>query len=326
MDRLPAATSLATALLALERSRATGVLHVRGALGEARLAIIDGTPRALVGAVPQGGTLGDRLVRSGGLDARAHADALDARARADTLDVAGSRGPVGRWLVESGAARPEAVAHALREQLRERVRALFRWQAVEFQFVAGAAEIGVPTVPDAVRAGDLVLSAMRDALAQEPLLALRRFLGDGLLVLTPLGEALLDHAALWPDEAAMLPTLRSGAAVDALLSIARGSPRALRLLAALRYLRAASSPGASADTYALLLRKTREVRRAADAGTLLELAGDADGSAARRSLRRFAGALHPDRLGPDAPAALRRVSSDLVGALALAAERVARSA
>ena len=317
MDRLPAATSLATALLALERSRTTGVLTVRGRLGEARLAIVDGTPRALAGAVAQGGTLGDRLARTGGLDARAHAEALDHGA---------PRGPVGGWLVASGSARPEAVAHALREQLRERVRALFRWDAVEFQFVAGSADVGVPNVPDAVRAADLVLSAMRDALAAEPLLQLRRFLGDGLLVLTPLGEALLDHAALWPDEVAMLPTLRAGAAVDALLSIARGSPRALRLLAALRYLRAASSPSASPETYTLLLRKTRELRRTTDAGTLLELAGGANGAAARRSLRRFAGALHPDRLGPDAPAALRQASSDVVGALARAAERVARSA
>ncbi len=317
MDRLPAATSLATALLALERSHATGVLHVRGVPGEARLAIIDGTPRALEGAVAQGGSLGDRLARSGGLDVRAHAEALQAGP---------PPGPIGRWLVESGSARPEAVAHALREQLRERVRALFRWDSVEYRFAAGAPDVGVPVVPDAVRAADLVLSAMRDALAQEPLLGLRRFLGDGLLVLTPLGEALLEHAALWPDEAAMVPTLRAGAAVDALLSIARGSPRALRLLAALRYLRAAASPGATSDTYTLLLRKTRELRRAADAGTLLELDEHADGAAARRSLRRFAGALHPDRFGPEVPTALRNASSEVVGALARAAERIARSA
>ena len=317
MDRLPAATSLATALLALERSRASGVLHVRGVPGEARLAIVEGTPRALVGAVAQGGSLGDRLTRTGGLDATAHASALD---------TAPPRGPVGRWLVESGSARPEAVAHALREQLRERVRALFCWDAVEFQFVAGSADVGVPIVADAVRAGDLVLSAMRDALGNESAFTLRRFLGDGLLVLTPLGEALLDHAALWPDEVAMMPTLRAGAAVDVLLSIAHSSPRALRLLAALRYLRAAASPSATADTYTLLLRKTRELRRTADAGTLLDLSRNADGAAARRSLRRLASALHPDRLGPDAPAALRQVSSDVVGALARAAERVARTA
>lgn len=317
MDRLPAATSLATALLALERSRATGVLHVRGPLGAVRIAVVDGTPRALSGDVAQGGTLGDRLTRTGALDTRAHAEALEAGE---------SRGPVGSWLVESGSARPEAVAHALREQLEERVRALFRWDSVEFQFAVGSADVGVPLVPNAVRAADLVLSAMRDALAPEPLLGLRRFLGDGLLVLTPLGEALLDHAALWPDEAAMLPTLRAGAAVDALLSIARGSPRALRLLAALRYLRAATPPGASTDTYALLLRKTRELRRTGDAGTLLELARGSDGLAARRSLRRFAAALHPDRLGPNAPPALRDASNAVVGALAEAAERVARSA
>ncbi len=306
MDRLPAATSMATALLALERAQATGVLHVRSGSREARLALVEGVPRALAGKNPPSDSLGARLARSGD---------LDPRARLASLRRAASALPVGRWLVETGAARPEAVAHALRAQLRDRVRGLLRWDGVEFRFSAGDAAVGMPHVTESVRAADLVLAALRESLEHEPLLSVRRFVGSGLVVLTPLGETLLGKSALWPDEAALVPALRAGAPVDALLGIARGSHRALRFLAALRYVRAAAPPSAGGDTYSLLLRKTRELRRTRDVATLLELEHGADDAAARRSLRRFAATLHPDRLGPDAPLALRQATSEVVVAL-----------
>jgi hypothetical protein len=327
---------LARAMLALGRARGTGVLRLASPRGVAAIAVRAGRPCAATGVGLRADTLGDVLARRREVDLRAHAEAATASPPV---------GPVGRWLADAGLARPEAVSAALREQLRGRVQALFRWDAVEVRFAPGEPDVGVPLLDEPPTAGELVVSALRASLRDVAAHELRRGLGDGLLVLTPLGEALLADleapggacvggggqgsagsargggAALWPDEGAMIGVLRAGAAVDVLLATARGSPRALRLLAGFKLLGAAAAP-AGAGSYATLLRKTRELRRAACAETLLELEGKAAPEQARRSLRRLAGALHPDRLGPHAPEALRRASAEVLGALAQAEERL----
>ncbi len=313
MQRPKTANALATALLALERAEATGVLHVQSEAEDARLAIVAGAPRALVGVrLPDDG-LGERLARSGDLDRRV-CGAVAARS---------GRGlPVGRLLIDAGAARPEAVAWALRAQLRERMRVLLSREGTSLRFAAGPASVGAPHVADAVSAADLVLGAMREAFASTPYADPWRTLRSDAWALTPLGEALLGRAALWPAEAALVAALRNRLGVASLDAGPGETSRAAVLFAALRALRAVARRSEHGASCTLLLRKTLEVRQQRDARTLLDLDAGSDRAAARRSFRRLAGALHPDRLGPGAPPALQRATSEVVVALQFAMGQV----
>ncbi len=315
MDRLPGATSLSRALLVLDRGRATGVLDVRSHGGHARLAVLGGTPRAMVVTPGDDTVLGDVLEGAGALDAAAHARALA---------VAPPVGPVGPWLVEGGACTKAALAHALRVQLRRRLLRVFRWQDPEYRFVAGDAELGVPLLPEPVPAADLVLAAMRDAVADVPLPRVRRALGTVPLHLLPLGESLLSNACLWPAEAAMLPLLRRGETPDVLLSAAGGSTRAMRGLYMLTLLRAVTASPQGAAAYPLLLRKHRQMQQATELDAFLDLPAGAPPAEARRALRRLAGKLHPDRFGRDAPPWVHRASTDVLSALVRAEAELRR--
>jgi DnaJ-class molecular chaperone len=64
-----------------------------------------------------------------------------------------------------------------------------------------------------------------------------------------------------------------------------------------------------------LLRKRAQLRRRASASELLEVGCDARAHDVRRALRRLAKHVHPDALGPSAPASLREASSELMRAL-----------
>jgi hypothetical protein len=314
MDRLPGATRLARALLALSRSAATGVLTVdaRGARGH--LAIQEGTPRAVALDGDGGDLLGDLLAREGALDPRVHAWAMVQ----GMPDV-----PVGRWLVAVGATTAPAVAHALRVQLRKRVRRMFQWEGAEFRFQHGAPDVGAELLDEALPVGDLVLGVMRDAVADVALEQARRELGDGMLTLTALGSSLIEGAALWPAEAAMVPLLRRGVHAHVALAVAANSPRGLRTLYALKLLHAVAPPGHGEPVYPLLLRKQRQVRKHAGPEALLDLAPGAAPEEARRALRRLAGTLHPDRFDSTAPA-VRAASSEVMTAL-VSAEAAVRA-
>ncbi|MFW6052075.1 MAG: DUF4388 domain-containing protein [Myxococcota bacterium] len=306
MDHLPGATSLARALLALARSRATGVLTVQAGAARARLAVIDGTPRAVALDGVDDEPLGDLLAREGALDPRVHAWAL----------IQGAPEiPIGRWLVAVGAASAPAVAHALRVQLRRRVRRMFLWPGSEFRFEAGSPEVGLEPLDEPVRVGDLVLGAMREAVADVPLERACRDIGEGLLELTPLGEAVVADAALWPAEAAMVPLLRRGVDAQVAVGVAGRSSRGIRTLYALKLLHGVAVPEPAATSYPLLLRKHRQVRRHADPAALLDLGPGARPAEARRALRRLAGALHPDRFDRTAPPAVRSASAEVMSAL-----------
>jgi len=306
VHRLSTASVLATALLALERAGATGVLHVESGAGNARLAIAGGTPRAVTGVQWPGDALGERLAQSGDL----RRDASSGVARR-----AGRGLPVGRLLIDVGAARPEAVAYALRTQLQERVRVLFGREGVSLRFVEGPAAIGVPHVGDPVSVADLVLGAVRLVVADSPHATDWQALRAGAWCLTPLGEALLDRATLWPAEAAFVAALRAETDMVSLEVGCRDAARVTAFFAGLRALRAVSRRGECDLPSTLLLRKTLELRQQRDARTLLELTDELGPAAARRSFRRLAGALHPDRLGPHASEALRRASTEVFVAL-----------
>ena len=317
MDRVPAATSLARALLALSRARATGVLAVAADRRRARVAVMDGTPRAVAVQPGDDETLGDLLSSHGALDAEAHARAL---ARSTPC------GPVGDWLVAHGAASRPAVEWAVRRLLERRVARLFEWQGAELAFRGGLADVGAAHVAEPVSTADVVMGAMRAAVGSTSVVEARRRLGDGVLVLSRLGEALLGEATLWPEEAAMLPLLRAGAPISALLATAGGTRRAILGLHALRLLGATQPPGSERQAYGVLLRKHRQLRHAvnADALDLLELPRGARPDEARRALRRLAQLVHPDRFGEHEPPAVRAASREIMTALVDAEQRLAR--
>jgi len=309
--------ALARALLAVSRARSTGILQLRGDRGAARAAIVSGTLRALViEDRTDTETLGDTLVRSGTLSPGAHARALDDTPRRAT--------PIGEWLVATGATSGEAVSHALRVQLRQRVRHIFGWRDLRYAFHRGPADLGVLHIEEPFDTGELVVAALRDAMGAERLDRARRRLGDPStrFELASLGESLLRAATLWPDEAALIGVLRRGVPLGEALVLASATPRAIRMAAALHGLDVlrASVPGRAAC--ALLVRKRGEIRASATPLALLELPAGATPAQARRALRRFARALHPDRLGPDAPQALRLATTEVLGALTRAASEV----
>jgi hypothetical protein len=282
---------------------------VRAEKREARLAIVKGVPKAISAVDDE--TLGDVLARRGELDRVAHQAALE---------TAPPVGPVGQWLIDVGAASREAVEAALSEQLARRVAATLGWPSAELRFRAGLADVGVAHVNDAREPADLVLSSLREAVQDVPLLLARRRLGLGVVVLSRLGESLVDAAKLTPVESAMMPLLRQGAPVDVVLAMGGGAARAIRSLYALHVLSAITAPTAGRQ-YSLLLRKQRQLRRAAGATSLLDIPHDADAPAARRALRRLARAVHPDRFDGEAEPAVQKASREVMEAL-VAAERI----
>lgn len=314
MDRVGSAVSFGRALWALGRAGSTGVLEVAGDAQRCRIALVEGTPRAAT-ALRADGTLGDALLSEGDLDLVRHGAAL--------LHAPPS-GPVGDWLVAQRVASRPAVELALRVQLRRRILRIFAFREIEFHFVSGSADVGLSHVGEPVAAADLVLGGMRRVLRDSPPTVLRGQLPGPHLRLSEAGCALLSAAALFPSEAAMLPLLLQGATTAALHERAQGCPRARTLLTALGLLGLLHGRRGQVSGYALLARKRRELRSRRPAHALLDLPPDAGPGEARRALRRLALQLHPDRLDPDAPGAVRRASTEVMGALIAAESRLRR--
>ena len=310
----PSVVSLARALLTLARTRATGVLHVNADSGASQLALVDGIVRAATPLPGHGRVLGDALAGDGALDAEAHAGALQHGAPA---------GPIGQYLVAAGLTTRPALELALRRQLRDRVIALFERPVLEYRFEAGDAEIGLSWIDEPMPSADLVLAALRVPLRGWTHAQLCAALPEGELRLNALGHALTRDAALWPEEAATVALLRSGATPARVLKVTGGSLLALCMLALLASVSGLGGAVVPQQRYALLVRKRAQIARAEDAHALLDLPPDAPAEDARRALRRMASSLHPDALGPDASDALRRASSEVMSAL-IDAERTLR--
>ncbi len=305
MHELHSALSLARALLSLCRARKTGVLSVCSRTDVCRIAVVDGVLRA-AGSAGDVEPLGDVLLRGGDLDTPAHLRALEQGA---------PEHPVGEWLVRAGIASRPAVENALRDQLRARVLAVFAWKEQNYQFVEGRAEMGIPWVHEPVATADIVLAALRRQTGAAAVARLINEHGTTSLTLSALGRSLVRDAALWPDEAAMLPLLDRGAQLSALCSVTAGSPRALRTLAALVALAAVVPSHARGSRYSVLVRKQRQVRKRVSAAELLDLPDDVVPGDARRALRRLVQTVHPDTFGLQAPLAVRRASTELMCAL-----------
>jgi hypothetical protein len=310
----PSVVSLARALLTLARTNATGVLHVGADRCACQLALVQGVVRAATPLPGRDRVLGDALAGDAALDADAHAGALQHGAPA---------GPIGEYLVATGLTTRPALELALRRQLRDRVIALFEQPVLEYRFEAGDPQIGLPFIDEPMRSADLVLAALRVPLRGWSHAQLCAALPEGELRLNALGHALTRDAALWPEEAATVALLRSGATLARVLKVTGGSLLALCMLALLASISGLGSATGVQQRYALLVRKRAQIARAEDPRALLDLPPDAATDDARRALRRMASSLHPDALGPDASDALRRASSEVMSAL-IDAERTLR--
>ncbi|MAC27590.1 MAG: hypothetical protein CMN31_12745 [Sandaracinus sp.] len=267
--------------------------------GPARARVLFHAGRVVAIEMPDDRPLGELLQ----LDPAAHGEALG-RGRV--------HGPVGAWLVREGLASEGDVLAALRRQLRVRVGALLRWPDARLRFAPVAAPL--PTLHEPVPVIDLVLGGLRDALGSVPAAASRR-LRTQRWGLSPLGEALLPKAALWPEERAMAGVLERPLGGDSVLSIGAHRPRALRALYAWHLLGLVTCRRAG-TRHGVLLRKRHQLRHAASPADLLELREHGD---ARRGLRRLLRDVHPDRFEPS----LQTTSGEVVQAL-MRAERKLR--
>lgn len=294
MDALLAAVPLARALLSLAEAKRTGVLCVQSGYRSAEVALRDGAVVSLTGV--DGELLGDALLRDGELDALLHGAAL---AEGEPC------GPVGHWLVSVGAASREAVDRALTRQLAQRLAALLRFSRPILRFDAGLHE-AMWSSPVAVAVPPCVLDGLLALTAAMTHGELARLSGSGSQRLTLAGTKFVAALRLSGRPMDIDPDVPCAHAPDSVRAVLR----ALGLLVETRV---------DSNSFSLLLRKQRQIRRHLSAQVLLDLPPHAAPEQARRALRRLAQKLHPDRFATDLPA-LRVVAGEVMGALSHAEE------
>jgi hypothetical protein len=202
---------------------------------------------------------------------------------------------------------------------------MFAWTRSSFRFDVGLSSLGTSVSGLPLTAADLVLSGMRQAIAEREVPALLRAQAGQMLQLSGWARALL-AARTSAGEQVLLRILQRGAAAPQLLAASANSPRLQRTLSALWAFGAVTRETRVGPDYALLVRKRRQLRTHASPAELLDLpAGDfPTPQAARLALRRLAHKLHPDVLGPETPAHVHELSTELMAAL-LRAEAELRS-
>ena len=294
MDALRSALPLARLLLALAEHRRSASVLVRSSSRLAEIEVSHGRIVRVAGVESE--PLGDTLLRGGALDQARHGAALAEEP---------PEGPVGEWLVLVGAAPREAVERALAQQLHARMVRVFSWAQPHATLVPASSGRAAEVSSDLVLAvWDGLLSLARD---HAPVVAR----GRGAPTMTRRGLRILAQLR------------RAGVDVDAALSARalasrEGSAILLHTLVTL------GGHDREADSYSLLLRKQRELRRSATASELLDLPERAGPAEARRAFKRLASRLHPDRFHGDAPE-LFALSSEVLRALA-GAEALLRGA
>jgi hypothetical protein len=244
-----------------------------------------------------GALLGDALLKRGVLNADKHGRAFLATPPS---------GRVGRWLVEVGAATSEDVQQALDAQLYDRVAALLRWPSASYSFSADLLRSDSSTLR-----ADLIVAVWAGLLAIARQLTLEARVGlSGVsqLRLTRVGARVV--SALSRHDQVAASSVRNWLEPVSVPSTCAGLPER----AVLRVLHGALDARVDSESYSLLLRKQREVRRMAAPATLLDLPASSDAAAAKRALRRLARKLHPDRFAAVEPR-LRGVSSEVLRAL-----------
>jgi hypothetical protein len=334
MHSSPDAAALARALLALSRASQTGVLTISSGGRQCRLALQHGCVVAAT-STPAAPTLGDILLQAGEFDRAAHAAALSgdesgandgavghdamSRAAADTglRRTSSSQPPreaIGAWLIAAGVTSAEAIERALARQVQARLAAALRLRDVRHHFQAGPPDIGVLLLEQSRASAVLLMAAACDSIDARSLHGFRNSHPGMRLVCSAFGRALLrEGASFLSDRCVRL--LQNGASIAQLSAASGGDEAELRNLAALVWLAAVVPASDQLGTYALLLRKQRQVQQRVSAAELLDLDPTNHAFPTRRALRRLASRLHPDVLGPSAPAELREASTELMRAL-----------
>lgn len=313
---LPGAVSLARALLTLSRSEQSGVLYVSSAVERFQLVFDAGVIRALRGGDNDQHALGDALLAAGALDCVRYSEAL-----ARETPTA----PIGAWLVRTGCTTAAALQCALRHQMRDRVKRILLSSALDYHFARREVVADETWLETPFGAADLVLFGLREVFAERDLERDLAALPEGGLRLSGLGQSLVRHATLWPEELVVVELLRQGAPLRRVRQVLGARVRGLRFLAAIQVLGAVTVAQQRETQYALLLRKLRQARQAVGASALLDVSSLATEPEARRALQKLAGQLHPDTLGPHASAGLRAASHEVMSALTAAEQRMRRS-
>jgi hypothetical protein len=310
----PESVALARMLLGLAQRGERGVLYVRTTRGAARVVIDAGALLAISLLWSQDDSLGDMLLRSGDLSATRHFAALG-----ETKWDEGA--PVGRWLLDAQLTTHGAVAHALRAQLRGRMRGLLTARILDTRFESGDAPGALRPIEEPLRIADVVVSCLRSLAGG--LGAAQLAPDDVALELSSMGRYLLEHVALWPEEEALRALLTRNEP-HAVAGLRKQHARVGTLIVILEALGGlVSRVPKERGRYGLLVRKRRQIRDGEGPYRLLELREGASSDDARKALRRLASQLHPDALGPSAPDALRRASTEVMSAL-VEAERCLR--
>ncbi|MGB8328884.1 MAG: hypothetical protein WCE62_02060 [Polyangiales bacterium] len=240
---------------------------------------------------------------------------LDRAGASGTLHLSGegSRAAIalhGGRVVGATVGRGTAV---LPRELLDSVLQVCRWDGLVLRLVQSSGAETWCQCRNPIPARTLALQGMRAVVMDLDAVSVGAELGDAIYHLTDTGETLLAGAELRPEETAALFWLRRGVLAPELLALPGCGPVAQRFVWMLKLLGvAAPKPGGS---YPLLLRKRREVRRAASAHALLDLPDGAGRRDARLALRKLVRDLHPDRFGERAPLALRRASGEIMSAL-----------
>lgn len=290
------ARPLTTALLLLARTQASRILRVKSAGKEGSVIVRRG--RVLSVSAPCA-YFGEIL---GG--------------PSDVMPAAGET--IGEALVREGKLAPLMIDPVLRKQMQRRLGAMLAWREVELVQEPLVSELPAEVIEGACPR-DLLLAALRELAATVPFEQVRADLEKSAWVLSSAGEHLVQKGALHPDEEAAVTRLRRPARASELEEAARGSERAMRLVWALVRIEAACVPLARGANMALLLSKTRAARR----GPLVDLRHQPV-KEARASVRQLASRLHPDRLGPHAPAGIVAASNQVMGQLNLVVDALRR--
>lgn len=308
------AWSFARALLAIAEKRQSCDVRAYTERGECRMRIRAGALLLVTGPTGHDDSLGDVLLRSGDLDARKHFAALSQRQDTDGK-------PVGAWLLAEQLATRGAVLHALRAQLRGRMLSLLTCRELSYALATASEPPESPAIEEPPMIADVLLGCLRTlarSAGEAP------YVRQGELRLSPVGRVLLADAALWPEEDAVAVQLQRSATRASIDALCKLHPRAHGILALLESLGGFAGARASErNSYGLLARKRNQIRQGDSPYRLLDLPPGATPSEARKALRQFALQLHPDALGPNVPDAVRKASTEIMGAL-IDAERALR--
>ncbi|MDF1552424.1 MAG: DUF4388 domain-containing protein [Deferrisomatales bacterium] len=258
-----------------------------------------------------------RETLSSHLVARGRIDAATVQAGVEEMRRAGTR--LGEFLIANGVLAADEVFAAIRDNVREKVLDLFRWQEGRFQ-VTPYREPPAPLPGPEFPLPGVVWAGVREVLSL-------RAVGEEL---APLGGLVLgacpgaadppSDLGLGGDELRLLRTLRRGlgGTLEELLGQVDEEPgrRLLYYLLLQGYFTLggdAGAAGAGQDTADPRLRDARERLRRLRQGNhfqVLQVPLDVDDRTVREAYRSRAKAVHPDTLGPGDPAELHRLFGD----------------